>query len=158
MGKEFLVFNRIALLTLSIYICNGANILRDHFQHTHPRVFDSAIIRNHFEKTSEYYLEMGKAFVQKQLEKKNNLNTNIAKNVVFFLGDGMSISTLSATRMYMGGEEKSLSFEKFPFVGMSKTYCTDFQVADSACTSTGKLFVCLFIVFILTNYSQCSIL
>lgn len=43
-----------------------------------------------------------------------------AKNVILFLGDGMSLSTVAATRMYIGGEEKELSFEKFPFVGFSK--------------------------------------
>lgn len=77
---------------------------------------------------------MGKEFVQEQLEKE--FNKKVAKNVILFLGDGMSMPTLAATRMYLGGEEKSLSFEEFPFVGMSKTYCLDYQVADSACTST----------------------
>lgn len=37
-----------------------------------------------------------------------------------FLGDGMSLQTVAATRMYMGGEELSLSFEKFPHFGLSK--------------------------------------
>nr|CAD7434340.1 unnamed protein product [Timema monikensis] len=65
-----------------------------------------------------------------------------AKNVILFLGDGMSIPTLAATRAYLGqrsgqtGEEVSLSFEQFPYTGLSKTYCVDRQVADSACTST----------------------
>lgn len=43
-----------------------------------------------------------------------------AKNVIMFLGDGMSLATVAAARMYMGGEEKSLSFEKFPHFGLSK--------------------------------------
>nr|CAD7609745.1 unnamed protein product [Timema genevievae] len=65
-----------------------------------------------------------------------------AKNVILFLGDGMSIPTLAATRAYLGqrsgqtGEEVSLSFERFPYTGLSKTYCVDRQVADSACSST----------------------
>lgn len=37
------------------------------------------------------------------------------------------------------GEESQLSFEKFPYVGMSRTYCIDRQVADSACTATAYL-------------------
>jgi alkaline phosphatase len=43
-----------------------------------------------------------------------------------FLGDGMSLTTLTASRIYKGqmekrsGENEYLSFEKFPFVGMSK--------------------------------------
>lgn len=49
-----------------------------------------------------------------------------AKNVILFMGDGMSIPTLAASRVYMsqiyneGGEESQLSFEKFPFTGLSK--------------------------------------
>lgn len=41
--------------------------------------------------------------------------------------------------MYMGGEEKKLSFENFPFTANSKTYCVDLQVSDSACTATAYL-------------------
>ncbi|XP_059617757.1 membrane-bound alkaline phosphatase-like [Phlebotomus argentipes] len=48
----------------------------------------------------------------------------------------MSIPTLFATRVALGGEEQQLSFEKFPFSGLAKTYCVDSQVADSACTGT----------------------
>ncbi|PSN45949.1 hypothetical protein C0J52_16536 [Blattella germanica] len=68
-----------------------------------------------------------------------------AKNVIFFLGDGMSIPTLAAARIYQGqlegksGEESQLSFEKFPFTGLSKTYCVNSQVADSACSATAYL-------------------
>ncbi|KAJ9577041.1 hypothetical protein L9F63_006389, partial [Diploptera punctata] len=68
-----------------------------------------------------------------------------AKNVIMFLGDGMSLSTLAATRAYLGqlegrpGEETVLSFEKFPTVGLSKTYCVNSQVADSACSATAYL-------------------
>ncbi|XP_052860805.1 membrane-bound alkaline phosphatase-like [Anopheles cruzii] len=56
-----------------------------------------------------------------------------------FLGDGMSIATVAMARVYAGGEEKPLFFEGFPFVGMSKTYCVNYQVADSACTATAYL-------------------
>lgn len=45
-----------------------------------------------------------------------------AKNVILFMGDGMSLATVAAARMYMGGEEKSLSFERFPHFGLSKVY------------------------------------
>ncbi|KAB0792962.1 hypothetical protein PPYR_12582 [Photinus pyralis] len=76
---------------------------------------------------------------------KNTINTNVAKNVILFLGDGMSITTLAASRMHMGqrnnenGEQSQLSFEKFPYTGLSKTYCVDRQVADSACSATAYL-------------------
>ncbi|KAL1453451.1 hypothetical protein WDU94_007589 [Cyamophila willieti] len=69
-------------------------------------------------------------------------NTKIAKNIILFLGDGMGVSTQTAARIYQGqlrgdnGEENSLFFETLPYSGVSKTYCVDAQVADSACTST----------------------
>lgn len=85
-----------------------------------------------------YHFKNGKNFVNQQLKKKNSLNSIVALNTLMFLG-GMSMPMLAATRIYMGGEEKQLSFEKFPFVGMSKTYCVNKQVADSACTSTGMM-------------------
>lgn len=67
------------------------------------------------------------------------LNTNKAKNVIFFIGDGMSLATIAATRMYEGKEENNLSFENFPHFGLAKTYCVDKQVADSACSAVAYL-------------------
>lgn len=51
----------------------------------------------------------------------------------------MSVPTYAATRMYLGGEEKELAFDKFPYSGLVKTYCVDRQVPDSACTATAYL-------------------
>ena len=86
------------------------------------------------EGSNEYWLDLAKKFVTKQVEK--NQNTKKAKNLIFFLGDGMGLTTLAMVRMYMGGEEKKYSFENFPNIAMSKTYCTNAQVADSACSAT----------------------
>jgi len=58
--------------------------------------------------------------------------TGKAKNVILFLGDGLSIPTLAAARTYLGqlqghtGEETVLSFEAFPHTGLSKV--KDFEV------------------------------
>jgi len=68
-----------------------------------------------------------------------------AKNVILFIGDGMSISTITAARIYAGqqegqtGEEYSLSFERFPHVALVKTYNTNQQVPDSAGTATAMV-------------------
>ncbi|MCP5057745.1 MAG: alkaline phosphatase [bacterium] len=65
-----------------------------------------------------------------------------ARNVVLFLGDGMGMSTITAARIFAGqqagnpGEEYQLSFERFPNVGLIKTYNTNQQVPDSAGTMT----------------------
>ncbi|XP_040152044.1 alkaline phosphatase-like [Anopheles arabiensis] len=90
------------------------------------------------EKDREYWLTSGQARLRRQLE-LNEQNINVAKNVIIFLGDGLSIPTLAATRMYMGGEELELSFETFPHTGLAKTYCINYQVSDSACTAAAIL-------------------
>lgn len=90
------------------------------------------------ERDGDYWLNVGQETLQQQLH-KNRLNRNVARNIILFLGDGMSIPTLAATRIYMGGESKSLPFERFPYAGLSKTYCANTQVADSACTATAYL-------------------
>ncbi|CRK91906.1 CLUMA_CG005526, isoform A [Clunio marinus] len=90
------------------------------------------------EKDPDFWNNKAGKFLEKQLN-KNRLNKKMAKNVIFFLGDGMGISTLMASRMYKGGEELELSFEQFPYSGLSKTYCVNTQVADSACSATSYL-------------------
>ncbi|AKC87410.1 alkaline phosphatase [Pseudoxanthomonas suwonensis] len=63
-----------------------------------------------------------------------------AKNVIVFLGDGMSLTTVAAARILDGqrqgrpGEENLLSWERFPHTAFSKTYNTDSQTPDSAGT------------------------
>lgn len=62
-----------------------------------------------------------------------------AKNVIMFLGDGMSIHTVTATRNLLGDSSEKVYFEQFPYLGLAKTYCVNRQVADSACTATAYL-------------------
>lgn len=54
------------------------------------------------------------------------------KNVVFFLGDGMGITTLTAARIYKVGEEGELTIDTLPETGFVKTFSNDAQVTDSA--------------------------
>ncbi|KAH0953096.1 hypothetical protein HN011_003387 [Eciton burchellii] len=63
-------------------------------------------------------------------------NTNKARNVIFFVGDGMSPDTITASRIYHGGESSRLAWEHFPHIGILKTYNTNKQVPDSASTAT----------------------
>lgn len=89
------------------------------------------------EKTSEFWLNNAKSFATDQSAR--TINKNVAKNVIFFIGDGMSIPTLAAARNYLGGEEVKLAFEQFPYVGLSRTYAVDKIVPDSAATATSYL-------------------
>jgi alkaline phosphatase len=65
-----------------------------------------------------------------------------ARNVILFVGDGMGVSTVTASRIYDGqsrgesGEEGQLSFETFPNLALIKTYTNNLQVAQSAATAT----------------------
>uniref|UniRef100_G1Q002 alkaline phosphatase n=2 Tax=Myotis lucifugus TaxID=59463 RepID=G1Q002_MYOLU len=49
-----------------------------------------------------------------------------AKNLILFLGDGMGVSTVTATRILKGqmngklGPETSLAMDKFPFLALAK--------------------------------------
>ncbi|XP_033642444.1 alkaline phosphatase, tissue-nonspecific isozyme-like [Asterias rubens] len=64
--------------------------------------------------------------VCKKQTREQTLNTNKAKNVVFFVGDGMGITTVTAARILKGqlegdhGEETDLEWDKFPSVALSK--------------------------------------
>ena len=85
--------------------------------------------------------------LQSDLTKFQTIQPQIgsAKNVILFVGDGMSIATITAARILDGqlrgesGEENQLSFEKFPFTGFSKTYNVDAQTPDSAGTMTAMM-------------------
>ena len=68
-----------------------------------------------------------------------------AKNIIFVLGDGMGVSTLTAARIFVGqqqgllGEEFALSFEEFPYSALIKTYNVDLQTPDSAGTMSALM-------------------
>jgi alkaline phosphatase len=89
------------------------------------------------EKSREFWVNQGQNLLYKKVHQK--INTNKAKNLVIFIGDGMGLSTQMAARAYIADEQTELSFEKFPFSGLSKTYCINYQVPDSACTATAIL-------------------
>ena len=55
-----------------------------------------------------------------------------AKNIIFFLGDGMGPTTVTAARIYKYNEAGQLNFEKFERTARIKTYSNDAQTTDSA--------------------------
>ncbi|MEZ9367902.1 alkaline phosphatase [Shewanella sp. 10N.286.51.B2] len=83
---------------------------------------------------------------QSAIDAKLNTNNQFkAKNVIIFVGDGMGVSTLTASRILQGqlagnpGEEGYLSFETFPHTALVKTYNVDAQTPDSAGTMTAMM-------------------
>lgn len=69
-------------------------------------------------KSREFWQSSGQEILREHLLRQ--LNKNVAKNLIILVAAGMSIPTQMATRVYLGGEDKVLSFEKFPYVGLSK--------------------------------------
>jgi len=109
----------VALVTAAATVCGPASALDES-----PR---------------QWFLDGQKYVAQ---AKKRTPSTNKAKNVILFVGDGMSISTVTAARILEGqlrgasGEENELFFETFPNVALVKTYNVDLQTPDSAGTMT----------------------
>jgi alkaline phosphatase len=55
-----------------------------------------------------------------------------AKNIIFFLGDGMGSTTITAARIFQYQEEGFLNMEKMEHSARIKTYSNDAQTTDSA--------------------------
>ena len=55
-----------------------------------------------------------------------------AKNVIFFLGDGMGPSVVTASRIFKYGEDGSLNMDKLERTARIKTFSNDAQTTDSA--------------------------
>ncbi len=85
---------------------------------------------------------------QAELARKIATQQNVAraKNVVLFVVDGLSVPTITASRIHEGqlrgvdGESNVLAFEELlPYTALAKTYTHDAQVADSAPTATAMV-------------------
>ena len=88
------------------------------------------------------YYALAAAAVQARIDARD---VKPAKNVILFVGDGMSIPTVTAARIYAGqkrgvnGESYTLAMDTLPHMALSKTYSHDFQVSDSASTATAMV-------------------
>ena len=58
---------------------------------------------------------------------ESSINTNLARNIILFIGDGMNNPTITAARIFKGSQQKRpypereyLFFERFPHLGRSK--------------------------------------
>ena len=59
-------------------------------------------------------------------------STGPTNNVVFFLGDGMGLTTMTAARIYKVGEDGELTMDTLPETGFVRTFSNNAQVTDSA--------------------------
>lgn len=99
---------------------------------------------HNYEKNPWY--QQGEQWLQQKVDALEVLaasaSSQVAKNIILVVGDGMSITTLTAARIWQGqqegqlGEEHFLHFENFPHTALIKTYNTNQQSPDSAGTMT----------------------
>ena len=59
-----------------------------------------------------------------------------AKNIILLIGDGMSISQVSAYRLLKGGPNSRISVDRFPYSGIVLTHAENAVVTDSASSAT----------------------
>lgn len=129
---------RVTALNLTIALFFLANLQAVSFasqQQNNPQ-------KDNPQKNNPWY-QQAQQKLQQQL--KHKPITSKAKNVILFIGDGMSVPTVTAARILQGqqqgqsGEENFLSFEQMPNSALVKTYNVDAQTPDSAGTATALL-------------------
>ncbi len=59
--------------------------------------------------------------------------TNEVKNVIIMIGDGMGLEQVSCAWVLNKGK---LNFDNFPYIGISRTYCTNELITDSGAGGT----------------------
>lgn len=83
---------------------------------------------------AKFWIRKGQNDLAKALQRERN--TNVAKNVVMMIGDGMGTSTITAARIRKGqlkgktGEETVLHMDRFPIVGMVKVIIHECKFAN----------------------------
>lgn len=86
--------------------------------------------------SADTYFTAGEEALWQKLAQRPNLAE--AKNIILFIGDGMSIPTITAARIYAGqkrgldGVSYKLTMEQLPYSALARTYSDDSQVTDSA--------------------------
>ncbi len=61
------------------------------------------------------------------------------KNIIFFLGDGMGMNTLTAARIYAVGEDGAMTLDTLPESAFVKTFSNDAQTTDSAASMSAYM-------------------
>ncbi|XP_049865248.1 membrane-bound alkaline phosphatase-like [Pectinophora gossypiella] len=143
MGVKQVVLFLLLVMVMTIRTVSGDHYHPDDLERRPERLQRNPDSFNTAELSASFWKDNAKAGLERRL--RDIKNENVARNVIMFLGDGMSIPTLMAARTLKGqrenrtGEESELFFETFPTVGLSKTYCLNEQIPDSACTATAYL-------------------
>ncbi|KAM7343568.1 alkaline phosphatase 6 isoform 2-T2 [Cochliomyia hominivorax] len=132
------MFYRILSVCSFLVLLAGSTLAGD-YDHPSVRAAKPHPLKYEAERKTDFWIKKAQDTLAQKLLETETVTNNKAKNIIMFLGDGMSVHTITATRNLFGDISKEVYFEKFPYFGLSKTYCVDRQVADSACTATAYL-------------------
>ena len=80
----------------------------------------------------------GRAVFESRNDDRNQSRRK-ARNVIFFVGDGMGVSTITAARVFSAGVGGQLVLDQFPYTALSRTYSEDSITADSAPTMSAMM-------------------
>ncbi|VVC32927.1 Alkaline-phosphatase-like, core domain,Alkaline phosphatase-like, alpha/beta/alpha,Alkaline phosphatase [Cinara cedri] len=127
------------IVSIIVFLCAKDTVGRSK---SHFVTRSSSIIND-----ASFWMNRGMSDLRSRVKTLESPIVGQAKNIVFFLGDGMSLATVTAARVHMEQtsgrtlpeSNGSLTFENFPYTGLVRTYCVDKQVADSACSSTAYM-------------------
>lgn len=86
-----------------------------------------------FCKTSDSVSRAFESIESESLGAKGQITQKAPKNIIVMIGDGMGLTQATAA-MYMNGNK--IAFERFPIVGLHKSYSSDNLVTDSAAGAT----------------------
>jgi len=108
-----------------------------------------SLIASHQPVNQNSWYQQGNDWLENKVKQQQVLSSlalsSKAKNIILFIGDGMSITTLTAARIWQGqqqgklGEEHFLHFEMFPHTALIKTYNINQQTPDSAGTMSAMM-------------------
>lgn len=135
--------NQTPLVTMYVLLLTTLVSLTNQYYVSADGVDQMLFKYNEQEKNTDFWLRSGRSALNQAI--KYSPITQKAKNSIIFIGDGMSLSTITAARILYGqllnksGEEEQLSFDKLNNVALIKTYNIDQQVPDSAATATAIL-------------------
>lgn len=132
-SKKHLILPFVGLLALAGLALAGVeeihNVLELTGKATQKTRFSTDVAADKYtppeEMDPEFWYKNADAEITKRLQLPQP-NAKKAKNIILFLGDGMPIATIAAARILKGqrqgktGEESSLSFEQFPYTGLSR--------------------------------------
>lgn len=95
--------------------------MSDLFEYVNPTP-DEKLLREN----KTFWYDVGSDYLIKNINSNQKSTNQVAKNVVILIGDGMGISTITATRIYKGqrsgksGEDHKLIYDNFDNVALVK--------------------------------------